>query len=261
LKPNTVPFMMPATATRIASGSGVVAALFAAFFASAMLIIAIGTVTDIDLNLARLMYDAPSHSFPWRHTWFAEAFSHNFMRTLLLVAAIAVVAPALWDLLSPRAWLHAWWRKRLRVVALSAVLVPLAISLLKQMSSSHCPWDVMEFGGTEHYVRLLQAALHGVPPGRCMPAGHASSGLWLVSVMVFWLPHRPRTAALVGLAMLGFGFALGWVQQMRGAHFLTHTLWSMWIASAIVSMLCWRMLRQTQAEPAGVTDLVQPISG
>ncbi|WP_374709539.1 hypothetical protein [Massilia scottii] len=37
--------------------------------------------------------------------------------------------------------------------------------------------------------------------------------------------------------MLGLGFALGWVQQLRGAHFLTHTLWSMWWTCLIVSIL------------------------
>jgi len=37
------------------------------------------------------------------------------------------------------------------------------------------------------------------------------------------------------------GAALGWIQQMRGAHFLTHTLWSMWIAgSFIVTLLSMR---------------------
>jgi membrane-associated PAP2 superfamily phosphatase len=36
---------------------------------------------------------------------------------------------------------------------------------------------------------------------------------------------------------LGFGFLLGWVQQMRGAHFLFHTLWSMWISSLIILVM------------------------
>jgi len=30
---------------------------------------------------------------------------------------------------------------------------------------------------------------------------------------------------------------VGWMQQLRGAHFLTHTLWSIWIAVLIVYLL------------------------
>ncbi|UUZ57577.1 hypothetical protein LP419_13670 [Massilia sp. H-1] len=33
---------------------------------------------------------------------------------------------------------------------------------------------------------------------------------------------------------------IGWIQQLRGAHFLTHTLWSMWIACALV-ITVWRV--------------------
>lgn len=219
------------------------------FLTSAVVIVWIGGYTDIDFTLARVMYDQSSHGFPWRHTWFAEAFSHGFVRALSWVLALCVALPVAWDALNARSTLPQWWRERLRVVALSALLVPLTVSSLKYLSASHCPWDLIDFGGTEHYVRLLQAMMPGAPAGHCMPAGHASSALWMMSVMVFWLPHRPRTAAMVGMGMLAVGFAVGWVQQMRGAHFLTHTLWSVWIASAIVGLLCARMLRQDQPEP------------
>ncbi|MFP5391757.1 MAG: phosphatase PAP2 family protein [Gammaproteobacteria bacterium] len=221
-----------------------------ALLASAAAILWLGAYTDVDFALARLMYDLPSHSFPWRHSFFAEVLSHNVLRALMLVLAVLVAAPMAYDAWKPYAGLSDWWRERLRVVALSAVLVPLAVNLLKHLSASHCPWDLVDFGGAEHYVRLLQAAIGSAPAGHCMPAGHATSVLWLLSVVVFWLPHRPRTALTVGAGMLAAGFAVGWVQQMRGAHFLTHTLWSMWIASAIVSGLYGRMQRQHQAQEA-----------
>ncbi len=221
-----------------------------AFLTSAIVIVWIGTYTDIDFTLARLMYDQSSRSFPWRHTWFAESFNHSFLRALSQVLAACLMLPMAWDAVRPLKALPQWWRERLRVVALSALLVPLTISCLKYLSASHCPWDLIDFGGTERYVRLLQAVTPGAPAGHCMPAGHASSALWLMSAMVFWLPHRPRTGAMVGASLLMVGFAVGWVQQMRGAHFLTHTLWSIWIASAIVGLLYARMLRQDQPVPA-----------
>jgi membrane-associated PAP2 superfamily phosphatase len=220
------------------------------FIASAAAILWIGARTDLDFALARTMYDASSHSFPWRHAWFAEAFSHGFLRALSWAIAAGVGLAVAWDAASREGRLTPWWRKRLRVVGMAAVLVPLTISTLKYLSASHCPWDLVDFGGTERYVRLLQAMVPGTPAGHCMPAGHASSALWMMSVMVFWLPHKPRTAALVGAGMAMIGFGVGWVQQMRGAHFLTHTLWSVWIASAIIGLLCARLLREERPEPA-----------
>ena len=37
--------------------------------------------------------------------------------------------------------------------------------------------------------------------------------------------------------LLGLGMLLGGVQQLRGAHFLTHTLWTAWIACAVAGLL------------------------
>lgn len=222
-------------------------AVIAALVASALLILWIGQYTDIDLNLTRGLYDHAGQSFPLRHNWFAEGFNHGALKTAMVVLAVGVVLAALYDLVRPLARMSAWSRARLRLVALSAVLVPLVVSGLKRISFSHCPWDLIEFGGDERYVRILEAALPHAPAGHCMPAGHASSALWLISVAVFWLPHRPRMAALVGALMLGFGFGVGWVQQLRGAHFVTHTLWTVWIACAIVSVLYALLLRPSAA--------------
>lgn len=203
----------------------------------------LGGLTDADLLLAHAMAGAGGAPFPLRHNWFAETLSHDWLKLLLLAAAACAVVPALADCWRPRARWPAGFRMRLRVLALAALLVPLAVSLLKRASSSHCPWDLAEFGGAEIYVRLFEPALPGAVAGHCMPAGHASAGLWLVALAVFWLPERPRMAAAVIAATLGFGFGMGMIQQLRGAHFLSHTLWSMWIACAIVAAL-WRIMNR-----------------
>jgi membrane-associated PAP2 superfamily phosphatase len=61
--------------------------------------------------------------------------------------------------------------------------------------------------------------------------------MWFSALAVLWLPNNPRRAAWVFLAGIGAGFTLGWVQQMRGQHFLTHTLWTAWLSSALVVAL------------------------
>lgn len=204
---------------------------------SGLLILWIGSYSNIDLALADAMFDRASGTFPWRHAWLAEGFNHGILKTILQVLAVAAVAVAAWDLARPRRHWDAARRTGVRVLALSAILVPTCISLLKHFSDSHCPWDLQRYGGREPYVRLLELLPAGVSPGQCLPAGHASSALWLLALTVFWLPHRPRTAAAVGALMLAFGLAVGWMQQLRGAHFLTHTLWSIWIAVFIVDLV------------------------
>jgi membrane-associated PAP2 superfamily phosphatase len=210
----------------------------------------LGQCSDIDLALADWLFDAGSRSFAWRDAWLTDTFNHQILKLLLTLAALGFVGLAGFDLFKPSARRGALDRLRLRVVALAAVLVPLAISLLKQVSVSHCPWDLARYGGKEPYLRLFDALPPGVSAGHCMPAGHASSALWLVALAVYWLPAPARRARAVALMALGMGAASGWLQQMRGAHFLTHTLWSMWISCAIVLGLMLVLQRYSNAGAA-----------
>jgi membrane-associated PAP2 superfamily phosphatase len=211
----------------------------------------IGRATNIDLILADAVYDTASGAFPWRHAWLTDTFSHVILKGLLTLAAAWFILGAARDLWRPRLARSALDRLRLRVVALSAVLVPLVISMLKQASVAHCPWDLARYGGTEPYLRLFDALPLGVPAGHCLPAGHASTALWLVSLCVYWLPSRPGAARRVALLAMLLGGLVGWMQQLRGAHFLTHTLWSIWIACAVVLVIVaglqWRPLRREAA--------------
>ena len=219
------------------ASAGAARLLVAALLATVPLIAWIGQATDLDLMLADAMFDFSAQVFPWRHAWLTETFNHGLLKALLTLAAAAFIGCALVDALEPAPQRDALGRLRLRIVALAALVVPAAISILKQASASHCPWDLARYGGTQPYLRLLDSLPAGVAPGHCLPAGHASSALWLVALMVYWLPNRPRIAAIAAAATLGFGLLVGLLQQWRGAHFMTHTLWSMWIACAVVLAL------------------------
>lgn len=212
----------------------------------------IGRATDIDLMLADAIYDTASGTFPWRNAWLTDTFSHVILKGLLMVAAAWFIVAAGYDLWRPRPGRNALDRLRLRVVGLSAVLVPLVISMLKHASVSHCPWDLARYGGDQPYLRLFEALPLGVPAGHCLPAGHASTALWLVALCVYWLPARPGMARRAAALALLLGGLVGWMQQLRGAHFLTHTLWSTWIACAvvlaIVVVLQWQPRRRTAAQ-------------
>lgn len=211
----------------------------AALLLSALAILWLGEFTAVDMLLARAAYDPVLREFPWRHAWLAETVGHGLLRDLCVAAGAMVIAVTLYD--ARFGLFGAWVRLRMRFLALCAVLVPLSVSAAKQASSLSCPWDLRAFNGTQPYFRLLDSIPHGAHAGHCWPGGHASGFLWILGIVVFWLPHRPRHAAVVAVLVLAAGLGVGWIQQLRGAHFLSHTLWSMWIASAVTALL-WHVL-------------------
>jgi membrane-associated PAP2 superfamily phosphatase len=208
---------------------------------SALALTWISRYTAIDLLLSDWMYDPVRQQFPWRENWFAAVFMHYWVKDafigagLLILGLLAAAVAFRLRRFDQRA------RARLSVVAASAITVPLAVSLLKSQSIHHCPWDLQRYGGSALYLRLFDKLPAGAVAGHCFPAGHASSALWLAAFAVFWLPERPRMAAIVFALGLVPGLLMGWMQQMRGAHFLSHTLWSAWIAS-LVFVLTARLL-------------------
>jgi membrane-associated PAP2 superfamily phosphatase len=70
-------------------------------------------------------------------------------------------------------------------------------------------------------------------PGHCFPSGHAVAAFAFFGLYFLWRPHRPRLAAATAAATLIIGLAFGWAQLARGAHYLSHTLWSAWLCWAV----------------------------
>ena len=178
-----------------------------------------------DVPLARLF--GSDTGFPMRDHWFFVQVLHEGGRRLgwLLVLLLA---------------LGVWWPQgvlrrldageRLQM-ALSALLALAAVSGGKNLSTTSCPWDLAEFGGVARYASHWALGVIDGGGGRCFPAGHASAGFAFVGGY-FALRHKAPIAArwwLAGAVLAGL--ALGGAQQVRGAHFMSHTLWTGW--------LCW----------------------
>lgn len=205
--------------------------------AFALIIVLVGELTHIDLTIEDYYYDPIAKTFPWKKAWFAEVFMHVWIKNLILSAGAVLYLVLLTDLLKPNMILNSWLRFRLRFVAVASLIVPLTISLIKKHSVLHCPWDIDRYSGNAPFLRLLDHVPKGLDAGACFPAGHASTSLWLASLCIFWLPNNPSRSSYVFATGLFTGLILGWVQQMRGAHFLFHTLWSMWIASFTILLM------------------------
>lgn len=214
---------------------------------SASAILFIGQYTNLDLSIADYYYDIGKGVFPWDTTWFGRDLMHGYVKNVIVWTGFVIIGITLLDLTRPIKQLSIPQRAGLRVLALSSLLEPLLIRTLKANSALHCPWGIERYGGHSPFLRLLDTVPEYWQAGHCFPAGHASTAMWLSALAVFWLPDNPRRASWVFFGGTGVGVALGWVQQMRGQHFLTHTLWTAWLSSAIVVALIALFTRQLGA--------------
>jgi membrane-associated PAP2 superfamily phosphatase len=220
------------------------------FFLVALVLVYIGLRTDIDLRLSDWMFDPALRIFPSENTWFAAVFMHRWVKYFFIALGLVLTAFLAIDLSRTKKLLTADQRRKIVVIVLAFFTVPLVIGLMKSQSIHHCPWNVNRYGGFAPYLRIFDELPRNIKAGHCFPAGHASSALWIAAFCVFWFPRQPRAALAAFFLLLTPGLALGWVQQMRGAHFLTHTLWSAWIAGFIIFLLARLILVRRTLTPA-----------
>lgn len=204
-------------------------------------------VSGADLPVMRWLGTASG--FPLRNAWFLVQVMHEAWRQLFLglylLMFVWALWPARWNLsrLAPMALPR---RERFTLVLLVALSL-LAVNLVKTASQTSCPWDLEIFGGTARYVShwsLWQGSDGG--GGRCFPGGHASSALAFLGMGLPWLipPQGTSRSPHIGqrwlLALLLAGLTAGAVQTVRGAHYPSHTLWTLLICGA-VSWVGWRL--------------------
>jgi membrane-associated PAP2 superfamily phosphatase len=186
--------------------------------------------TDLDRQIAHLFFDEQQGVFPLRRTWLFEDLLHRSLKQ----ASYLLVAGALYlCYLGYRGALDWLPRRNALLAALGMLLIPLGISLLKQLISRHCPWDMVDFGGYAPYLHLLDTPPSTIKAGVCFPAGHASAGFLWVVWGVALRPASRRVARFGLLAGVLMGGLLGAARMAQGAHFLSHTLWSLWFAWAL----------------------------
>ncbi len=146
-------------------------------------------------------------------------------------------------------------RMQLALGPLAAVLL---VSTLKLHSHTSCPWDLQIFGGLAPYVSHW-AAMRDGGAGACFPAGHASAGFAHISGYFAFRAVQPGIARRWLLGSLLAGLALGLAQQLRGAHFMSHTLWTAWLCwtTAWAFDLCvnWQASRKPRRAPARARGL------
>lgn len=198
-----------------------------------LLLLSLGTAVLMfgggDQWWAATLYALQGGQWALRHDLLTEGLIHRGGRLLSALAWLGLLG----------FWL--WSRRRGRAAATRRVILYLLICVagstalvtgLKRLIVHDCAWSVEGLGGDRHYLSLIDPRPLDYPVDHCFPAAHASTGYAWVA-LYFALFASPRWRR-IGLAIgLGAGLLFGLAQQLRGAHFASHDLWS--------AALCWAM--------------------
>ena len=179
----------------------------------------------LDLPLAR--WAGSAKGFAWRSSPALVLWLHEVPRALSMVLLVLLGIGTVW----PSGFLRRLARRERVQLVLSILAAIAASTLVKRISSTSCPWDLAEFGGVARYVSHWSWGLRDGGGGHCFPAGHASAAFGFVAGWFVLRRAAPGVATGWLLAALAGGLVLGLAQQLRGAHYLSHTLWTAWI--------CW----------------------
>lgn len=185
------------------------------------------SAADLDRSIADYFYSIQGNSWAWKESWITEDFFHKGGRSLSILLALAllglVIASGFSFWLSPH-------KKPLLYLFVATAGGSLLISLFKSTLAVSCPWEFDRYGGDLLYVNIFEQLVLRNGEG-CFPAGHASAGYAWISAYFFGVYYQSRWRWPGLVIPLLVGLVLGVVQQIRGAHFISHDIWSL--------AICW----------------------
>lgn len=193
--------------------------------------------TGLDIWLEDRFYSETLQAFPWRDSYWLSVVLHDGLRKTMVALLLLLLVAAFFsrgiERYLPFSLPDFLKRKRVAAYLLFALLSgPLIVGLLKGITVQACPWSLAKYGGLSAYTELFYPPFFSInSPGHCFPAAHATVGFALFAFAPLLAPrYRLRFVSCVFL----LGMVAGAVQMMRGAHFLSHNLWS--------AAICWLVM-------------------
>jgi len=187
-----------------------------------------------DQWLADHIYRWEGSRWAFKDAWWTTHVIHRGGKNLSTLAGVLVMLALL------RACLDARWkalRRPLLYLLLAVGLSTGLVALLKSMTQMDCPWDLQRYGGLRPFIGLFEARPELLGRAACFPAGHASAGYGWVALYFFALQVRPRWRWVALATAVATGLAFGFSQQLRGAHFLSHDVWSLAVSWTVAVLL------------------------
>lgn len=176
----------------------------------------------IDMHFIQPWMDSTGH-FPLKNNWYLVEINHKLVKHIIIGFYVCVLIAWIASFKSAKLKAYRW---QLGYLFWVSILSTAVVGLLKAHSAHACPWSMTEQTALG-YVWDFSAT-----KGHCFPGGHASTGFSLISGFFVFRKSHPKIAYLFLCLGLVLGFIMGWGQMMRGAHFLSHNLWTGWVIFA-----------------------------
>ena len=193
-------------------------------------------LSGVDVWMQRHFYN------PQTHLWIVDTnnevlkfiFYDGIKRLLIFVAVFFLF-------LLIAAWKKQWmklYRPGLIIVVLSSIAVPLVVGSLKAVTNMPCPKSLDIFEGTYPHTCVWESyhdkECH-LEKQKCWPAGHASGGFALLSLVFLFHSRKNKIAAAI-IAMV-IGWSMGSYKMLIGDHFLSHTVITMILAWLLILLI------------------------
>ena len=179
------------------------------------------------LDLAMAHWFGSASGFALESHWLWRGVLHDDIRLLPWLVELVLLVAIVW----PFGTLKQLELARRWQLALTTLIALLVVSTIKIYSHTSCPWDLQQFGGAATHVSHWAWGVADGGSGRCFPAGHASAGFAFLGGFFAFRHVVPKTAWRWFAGALLIGCIFGLAQQIRGAHYMSHTFWTAWF--------CW----------------------
>lgn len=209
------------------------------------------------LDLVMAHWFGTAEGFSLESHWLWRQVLHDSIRPWPWLLELGLLAGIAW----PWGSLTKLPALRRAQLALTTLVALLLVSNIKLQSHTSCPWDLVEFGGMASYVSHWAWGVRDGGSGGCFPAGHASAGFAFLGGFFAFRRVLPATAGRWFAGAIGAGLILGLAQQVRGAHYMSHTLWTAWLCWTVAATadlaVSWLMTRQALQGPAQLPALAK----
>lgn len=191
---------------------------------------------EFDLKIQNHFFNFYNHSWLISKNAYWPRFI--FYESVKVIYAVFIIAIFFLLIFYRKMKLIMDYQKGLIIVALSTIIIPLVVNILKDITNMPCPSDINLYGGILPHIGLFETYPAYAKPEHnihCFPAGHASGGFALMSLFFLFKNNRHRFLAL-SLSIL-LGWIIGLYKILIGDHFFSHTFISMQLAWIIILLI------------------------